>query len=83
MESLSVSQCRKLIGQPQEAELSDEEVVRLRDMLYSLAAVISDAFIDLDNTGLSAFEPPGEDTGRFEKRTADIIRQITEEWTAQ
>jgi hypothetical protein len=47
METFDTAHCRKLIGQGQSL-LDDAEVARLRDMLYSLADVIADAFIDLD-----------------------------------
>ena len=38
---LSLDRCRKLIGR---AELSDAQVIELRDQMYALAKVVVDAF---------------------------------------
>jgi hypothetical protein len=58
MERLSLLQCRNLIP-PGGKPLSDEEVLGLRDMLYCLGGVISDAFSELNNIDQSEFEPYG------------------------
>jgi hypothetical protein len=60
MEPLTVAQCRKLIGQPANESLADEGVIQLRDMLYSLADVIADAYADLNATDQRAFDPPND-----------------------
>jgi hypothetical protein len=77
MEHLSIAQCRKLIGQPQEAELSDGSVERLRDTLYSVADVISDAFLDLENIDQNTFDPPGDAMEVCQTLVADSIGHIT------
>jgi hypothetical protein len=83
MEPLSIAQCRKLIGQPQGTELSEEEVAQLRDMLYSLAEVIADAFIDVNNIDQRLFEPPGDAVDILQNNVADLIGKSTEEGVAQ
>ena len=79
METLSIAQCRKLIDQPFRSSLGDGEIEQLRNMLYSLADVVSDAYMETDGIDQSAFEPPGDPTGRFEKKIADFIALITRE----
>ena len=58
MERLSLFQCRKLI-EPGGKPFTDEEVLGLRDMLYCLGGVISDAYSELNNIDQSLFEPYG------------------------
>jgi hypothetical protein len=60
MERLSISDCRKLIVRPGIEPSGDAEIVRLREMLYCLADVIADAFIDLSSIDQSTFEPPDD-----------------------
>jgi hypothetical protein len=60
MEHLNITQCRKLIGQPARQSLADDEVVRLRDMLYTLGDVIADVFADLHASDWRAFNPPND-----------------------
>ncbi len=59
MERLSVTQCRNLIGEV-EAPIADEEVLRLRDMLYTVGAVITDMFVDLSNIDQTLLQPPND-----------------------
>jgi hypothetical protein len=77
MERLSVAQCRGLIAQQDGEPLGDEEIVGLRDTLYSLADVIADAFVDLENIDQRAFEPPGDVIDVLEEMMADDIRRTT------
>jgi hypothetical protein len=76
MEHLSIAQCRQLIGQPQEKGLSDEAVERLRDMLYALADVVSDAFVDLGNIDQNTFNPPGDALDVCQELTAETIGRM-------
>jgi hypothetical protein len=73
MERLSIPQCRKLIGQSANQSLADEGVTQVRDMLYSLADVIADAFIDLENTDQTLFVPAGDVVDLFELRVRELI----------
>jgi hypothetical protein len=57
MERFSVKQCRALIGQSEASALGEEEVLRLRDMLYVLGDVIADAFADLNTIDQTTFQP--------------------------
>jgi hypothetical protein len=78
MERFTVVQCRKLIGRPATDSLADESVIELRDMLYSLADVIADAFSDLENTDQTLFTPPGDVFDVFERRFKDFIENMVE-----
>ena len=60
MERLTVSQCRELMPKAGATVLTDDEVVNLRDTLYTLSEVIADAFADLNNIDQSTFEPPND-----------------------
>ena len=70
MEPLTIAQCRKLIGPPANDSLADEGLTQLRNMLYSLADVIADAFADLHAIDQGAFEPPND--------LDDWLREIAE-----
>jgi hypothetical protein len=59
MERLSLLQCRKSI-EPGGKPLTDEEVLGLRDMLYTLGDVIADAYADLANIDQETFHPPND-----------------------
>jgi hypothetical protein len=83
MEPLSITECRKLMGQALSESLEDADIVRLRDMLYSLADVISDAFIDLENVDQSTFVPPGDALDAIEKLVSDDILLMTGEGVSQ
>jgi len=54
MTELSLDGCRKLIGVAGE-DLSDEQVLELRNSLVALAGVIVDAYLDLANIDQSTF----------------------------
>jgi len=60
MERFSLAQCKKLIGEPNNEPMGDEDVLRLRDMLYTLGDVIADAYADLNNIDQSAFQPSSD-----------------------
>jgi hypothetical protein len=60
MERLSITVCRKLIAQSGNEPPGDDEIARLRDMLYSLADVIADVFIDLSKIDQTRLEPPND-----------------------
>ena len=55
-----MEQCRKLIPTEVEPSLSDQEVEGLRDMLYDLAEIVSDAFSNLATVDQALFDPPGD-----------------------
>ena len=64
--TLSLERCRDLLGTGAE-EMSDEQVLELRDFLATLGGVIIDAFTDLENLDHTEFyphmtlsEPPGD-----------------------
>jgi len=57
---MDVSACRALIG-AEAFNLSDVQVLQLRDFLFTLSDVIVDAFIDLDNLDQGAFSGPSMD----------------------
>jgi hypothetical protein len=44
--------CRRLVG---DSPLTDEQVLALRDFLFTLAGVVTDAYSDLDVSDLDAF----------------------------
>jgi hypothetical protein len=75
MEPVSVAQCREIVGKPFCESFGDEEIQCVRDLLYCLADVIADAYIDLGNIDQSAFEPPGDPIDVVEKHMADAIEQ--------
>jgi hypothetical protein len=81
MERLTIAQCRKLIGQPETESLADEAVIQLRDMLYSLADVIADAFIDLENVDQTLFAPAGDVVDIFEMRVRELNESMTKRET--
>lgn len=60
MERLSIQQCKELIGQEEAEALKEEDVLRLRDMLYAVVDVIADAYSDLNNIDQSKFYPPND-----------------------
>jgi hypothetical protein len=59
MDRLSVAQCRKLMANGGQG-LSDAEVLRMREMLYTIGDVITDAYADLANIDQRRFEPYGD-----------------------
>ncbi len=59
MEFLSLTQCKQLMGKSAR-DLSEEDLLRMRQMLYVLADVITDAYADLGNIDQSTFEPPDD-----------------------
>jgi hypothetical protein len=65
MEPLSVVQCKKLIVAGK--ELSDSDVLNIRETLYTLADVITDAFASLAEIDQAKFRPYG-----------DVIDQLNE-----
>jgi hypothetical protein len=69
---LSIQQCRKLI--PESSDLSDDQLEKMRDLLYTVADVISDAFIDLANIDQSLFWPPGAITEQLERLLVEEMR---------
>ncbi len=81
MERLSIPNCRKLIIQSGNEPPGDDELVRLRDMLYSLADVIADAFIDLENIDQSTFSFPGDAIDLFERSAQELLSRIASEQT--
>ncbi len=83
MERLNIARCRELIARPGGEPLGDEEIMQLRDMLYSLADVIADAFVDLESIDQSTFEPRGDAVDMLQEQTAEYIRQRTEEGATQ
>jgi hypothetical protein len=70
MEHLPVTTCRTLIAEEAAEKLAEPELIRLRDMLYTIADVISDAFADLRNIDQQSFNPPGD--------AVDSLNQIEE-----
>lgn len=81
MARLTVPQCRKLIRQAPNQSLTNEDVLQLRDMLYSLADVIADAFIDLANMDQATFQPSGDVVDWFERGETELIRNMPDEET--
>lgn len=79
MERLNIARCRELIVQPAGEPLADEEVVQLRDRLYSLGDVIADAFVDLGNIDQTTFQPPGNAVDFFERGIAELIEHTHDE----
>ena len=57
MERLTIAQCRKLIEADVDRPLTDEEVLELRDILYAIGDVVSEAFADLDKIDQRQLEP--------------------------
>ena len=66
MDPLSLTDCRKLIGQSEANPVADEELLRVRDMLYALGDVIVDAFADLNNIDQRTFSPRNDLDDWFE-----------------
>jgi hypothetical protein len=64
MDRLSVAQCRKLITRGP-GRLSDAEVMNIREMLYTLGDVITDAYADLPHIDQGKFEPFGDAVDRL------------------
>ena len=60
MERLSIQQCRQLMARSVDSSLSEEEVLQLRDTLYTLGDVIADAFAELSTIDQSTFTPPND-----------------------
>jgi hypothetical protein len=62
VERLSVAHCRILIPTPLRTSLADKDIEALRDSLYELAGIVTDAFSDLEGGEPdleSRFDPPG------------------------
>jgi hypothetical protein len=81
MERLNVTVCRKLIAQSGNEPPGDDEIVRLRDMLYCLADVIADAFVDLENIDQSTLSPPGDAIDLFERSAQELLNRVSSEQT--
>jgi hypothetical protein len=64
-ERLSVEQCRKLIEDSD--AFTDEQVLGMRDMLYTMADVVADAFLNLGKIDPGLFDPPGTITQQLER----------------
>lgn len=66
MQQISIERCRELLGSAGES-MSDSDVESLRNQLYGLAAVIVEAFDDLQQqhaellNGLTELNPPGDE----------------------
>ena len=80
---ISVAQCRELLGKDVRESLGDEEIERVRDMLYSLAGVITDAYLDLGSIDQSAFDPPGDAVDFYENQVTDLIERAKPEGVAE
>lgn len=61
---ISLERCREILGP--DCQLSDEELERLRDQLYTLADIITTAFLENRERGLAAPEnaPDEAQTGK-------------------
>jgi hypothetical protein len=68
---LSIAQCRQLISDS--ASLHDEQVRQMRDTLYTLADVIVDAFIDLNQIDQGLFNPSGSITQQLDELEAQAF----------
>jgi hypothetical protein len=73
-ERLSVAQCRKLIEGSD--DLTDEQVLRMRDMVYTMADVVADAFLDLGEIDPSLFDPPGTITQQLERIQIEGLQRM-------
>jgi len=56
---ITLNQCRQLLADDGR-DLTDEQVIAFRNSLETLATVIIDAWLDLDNVDQSLFSPPGD-----------------------
>lgn len=82
MEPLSIAECRKFL-QTGGKSLPDEDVLRLRDMLYVLGDVIADAYTHLEDSDQSTFNPPGDAVDFFQSRIAEMVKRMTKEEASQ
>jgi hypothetical protein len=87
MEQLSLERCRELIGDDG-ADLTDEQVQRLRRELYELAEVVADAFESLEIIDRRLLEPEGDLTAqalviaatRSEDEAIEYMRSRRKRW---
>jgi hypothetical protein len=73
---LSLEQCRKLIQDQDSDALTDEQILGMRDMLYTLADVVTDAFSDLGEIDPGLFDPPGTISQQLERIEVEGLRRM-------
>jgi hypothetical protein len=71
---LTVEQCRKLIEGSD--KFTDEQVLGMRDMVYTMADVVADAFIDLGEIDPNLYEPPGDITQQLERIEVEGLKRM-------